>query len=604
MKLALKHIEITNYKYFMKAIRKANNFLKPKDNKGMLNVIHLFAICVCAIDLGTPPSSASVPSGAAVECALKLNVLSRFHTSWWNMSGAEIPAYDPVNKRLWFTNNAEGLECISIADPIKPEQFKTIRQFGLNSVAVGENVIAIASQPRSKDVRGSVSFFNLEGNKISKVEVGFNPDMIKFTHDGKRLLVVNEGEAPTDGHSDPVGSIGVVDISGGADKPIVRDCGFDAFEIQKAELVKRGMHMVTPNAGFSQEIEPEYMALSNDDTKAYATLQENNAIAVIDLAPGHERVERIEPLGFKNFMKPGCGLDASDKDGANHIQNLPVFGLYQPDGVACFENGGARYLVTANEGEDRERDDFTEAVQFGKLKNVQGKGKSNGKGKVSTIDEESFAKQLGADNTMRVQDLSKPENMGRLKVSSLRGDDDGDGDFDRVFCFGGRSVSIWKVSPDGSIEQTWDSGDEIERVISQQMPKAFNMDSMTSPSRDARSVSKGSEPETPIVATINGVQILFCVLERAGGIMSWNISDPSHPKFLAYVNPRDPTVDLDIDTDKDGKPDHFLEAGDIAPEGILYIAPEQSPSGKPLLVVCNEGSGNVTLYEIELTPAQ
>jgi len=569
----------------------------------MLNAIHLFFACVCAIDLGTPPSSASVPPSAAVECALKLHVLSRFHTSWWNMSGAEIPAYDPVNKRLWFTNNAEGLECISIADPTKPEQFKTIRQFGLNSVAVGKNVIAIASQPRSKDVRGSVSFFNLDGNKISKVEVGFNPDMIKFTHDGKRLLVVNEGEAPTDGHSDPVGSIGVVDISGGADKPIVRDCGFDAFEKQKAELVKRGMHLVTPNAGFSQEIEPEYIALSSDDTKAYAALQENNAIAVIDLAPGHERVERIEPLGFKDFMKPGWGLDASDKDGANHIQNLPVFGLYQPDGVAYFENGGARYLVTANEGEDRERDDFTEAVQFGKLKNAQIKGKSNSKGKVSAIDEESFAKQLGADNTMRVQDLSKPENMGRLKVSSLRGDDDGDGDFDRVFCFGGRSVSIWKVSTDGSIEQTWDSGDEIERVISQQMPKAFNMDSMTSPSRDARSTSKGPEPETPIVATINGVRILFCVLERAGGIMSWNISDPSHPKFLAYVNPRDPTVDLDIDTDKDGKPDHSLEAGDIAPEGILYIAPEQSPSGKPLLVVCNEGSGNVTLYEIEVTPA-
>ena len=210
--MALKHLEITNYKYFMKAIRKANNLSKPKDNAGMPKVIHLFVACVCAIDLGTTPSSASVPSGAAVESALKLNVLGRFQTSWWNMSGAEIPAYDPVNKRLWFTNNAEGLECISIADPTKPEQFKTIRQFGLNSVAVGENVIAIASQPKSKDVRGSVSFFNLDGNKISKVEVGFNPDMIKFTHDGKRLLVVNEGEAPTDGHSDPVGSIGVVDI--------------------------------------------------------------------------------------------------------------------------------------------------------------------------------------------------------------------------------------------------------------------------------------------------------------------------------------------------------------------------------------------------------
>jgi hypothetical protein len=130
------------------------------------------------------------------------------------------------------------------------------------------------------------------------------------------------------------------------------------------------------------------------------------------------------------------------------------------------------------------------------------------------------------------------------------------------------------------------------------------MDSVKSPSRDARSNSKGPEPETPIVATINGVRILFCVLERAGGIMSWNISDPEHPKFLLYVNPRDPNVDLDIDTDKDGKPDNALEAGDIAPEGILYIAPEQSPNGKPLLVVCNEGSGNVTIYEIEVTRPQ
>ena len=573
----------------------------------MDNALMIKAICMllCVLHLGAraqanaPRSDVGAPVAAPLDCSMKLQVVGRFQTGLWNMSGAEIPAYDPVNKRLWFTNNAQGLECISIADPTKPEQFKTIRQFGLNSVAVGENVIAIASQPRSKDVRGSVSFFNLDGNKISKVEVGFNPDMIKFTHDGKRLLVVNEGEAPTDGHSDPVGSIGVVDISGGADKPIFRACGFDAFEKQKTDLVKRGMHMVTPNAGFSQEIEPEYIALSNDDTKAYATLQENNAIAVIDLAPGHERVERIEPLGFKDFMKPGCGLDASDKDGANHIQNLPVFGLYQPDGIACFENDGARYLITANEGEDRERADFTEAERFGKLKNAQGKGGKNN----SAIDEESFAKQLGADNTLRVQDLAKPEIMGRLKVSTLRGDDDGDGDFDRVFCFGGRSVSMWSVAADGSIAQTWDSGDEIERVIAQQMPQAFNMDSAKSPSRDARSTAKGAEPETPLVATVNGVRILFCVLERAGGIMSWNISDPSHPKFLAYVNPRDPTVDLDMDTDKDGKPDHFLEAGDIAPEGILYIAPEQSPSGKPLLVVCNEGSGNVTLYEIELTPA-
>ena len=570
----------------------------------MDNALMIKAICMllCVLHVGAraqanaPRSDVGAPVAATLDCSMKLQVVGRFQTGLWNMSGAEIPAYDPVNKRLWFTNNAQGLECISIADPTKPEQFKTIRQYGPNSVAVSGNVIALASQPKSKDAHGSVTFFNLDGNKISQVEVGFNPDMLKFTHDGKRLLVANEGEAPLDGHSDPVGSIGVVDISNGVDKPVVRDCGFDAFENQKADLLKRGMHMVTPHAGFLQQIEPEYIAISGDDTKAYATLQENNAIAVIDLAPGHERVERIEPLGFKDFMKPGYGLDASDKDGANHIQNLPVFGLYQPDGIACFETSDARYLVTANEGEDRERDDFTEAERFGKLKNAQGKGGKNN----SAIDEASFAKQLGADNTLRVQDLDKPEIMGRLKVSTLRGDDDGDGDFDRVICFGGRSVSMWSVAADGAIAQSWDSGDEIERMIALHMPQAFNMDSLKSPSRDARSAAKGAEPETVIVATVNGARILFCALERAGGIMSWNISDPAHPKFLLYMNPRDPNADLSIDLDKDEKPDHVVQAGDIAPEGILFIAPEQSPNGKPLLVVCNEVSGTVTIYEIEV----
>ncbi len=541
------------------------------------------------------PRSTNVSVFATPDCSLKLQVISRYQTAWWDMSGAEISAYDPLNKRLWFTNNAEGLEGVSIADLTKPVQFKIIRQYGVNSVAISGNVIAIASQPMSEDMRGSVGFFDLEGNQISKVQVGFHPDMVKFTLDGKRLLVANEGEAPMDGRSDPPGSISVVDISGGADKPVVRQCGFDSFENQKADLMLRGMHMVTPHAGFENEIEPEYIAISSDDTKAYISLQENNAIAVIDLSPGQERVERIEPLGFKDFMKSGFGLDASDKDGANRIHNLPVFGLYQPDGVACFEVNGARYLVTANEGEDRKRDDFTEAERYEKLKNAQGKAPA--------IDEQSFAKQLGADNTMRVPDLAKPGNMGRLKVSTLRGDDDGDGDFDRVFCFGGRSVSIWKVAADGSIAQTWDSGSEIERMIDQSMPKAFNMDSSISPSRDVRSCAKGPEPEAVLVASLNGVSILFCLLERAGGIMSWNISDPSHPKFLSYDNPRDPTVDLDIDLNKDRKPDHAHLAGDIAPEGILFIAPEQSPNGRPLLVVCNEVSGNVTIYEIEVTRA-
>ena len=152
MKLTVKRPEIWIYKYCIKAIRKANNVLKNTDNMEMLNAIHLFIIFICATDVGASPSPAS--TCAFTECTLKLPVLGRFQTGWWAMSGAEIPAYDPVNKRLWFTNNAEGLEGISIADPTKCEQFKTIRQYGLNSVAISGNVIALASQPKSKDTRG------------------------------------------------------------------------------------------------------------------------------------------------------------------------------------------------------------------------------------------------------------------------------------------------------------------------------------------------------------------------------------------------------------------------------------------------------------------
>ncbi len=42
-----------------------------------------------------------------------------------------------------------------------------------------------------------------------------------------------------------------------------------------------------------------------------------------------------------------------------------------------------------------------------------------------------------------------------------------------------------------------------------------------------------------------------------------------------------------------------MTAGDIAPEGIVFITAEDSPNGAPMLAVANEVSGSTTLYSIK-----
>jgi hypothetical protein len=483
-----------------------------------------------------------------------LSVVGREASGVWNASSSEIAAFHAPSRRLFVTDANRGLRVIDLSDPAKPRQIALHACEGLNSVAIHGDLVAIVCQPPDKRQRGTLELLTPEGVSITKVEVGFGPDMVCFTPDGKRLLVANEGEATQDGAFDPEGSIGVVDLAAGVDKPVYRELGFKPFEGDRPALVKAGLHCVSPRASLAQDLEPEYIAVSPDGTRAFATLQENNAIAVIDLARGQERVARIAPLGFKDFSK--CGLDASDRDGGIRIEPAPVWGLLQPDTVKCFEHGGELWLATANEGEERDRADVQEASRLSKLKHA-----------------------LDAD-------LAKDERLGRLSVSALRGDENDDGVLDRIFCFGGRSVSLWKVAADGSIEQAWDSGSEIERRTAELMPACFNMDSEKGGGGDDRSDNRGPEPEGLEVATVEGRRILLVGLERTGGVMAWDITDPAKPAFLQWINPRDPAVRAGPG------------AGDVAPEGLLFIPASSSPSGEPLIVVCNEVSGTTTLMRV------
>jgi len=111
----------------------------------------------------------------------------------------------------------------------------------------------------------------------------------------------------------------------------------------------------------SEDLEPEYIAVSPDGKKAFATMQENNAIAVIDLETN--TLIDLAPLGFKDHSIEGNGLDASDKDGGINIQTWPVMGMYMPDAIASFESLGKTFVVSANEGDSRDYDGFSEEVR-------------------------------------------------------------------------------------------------------------------------------------------------------------------------------------------------------------------------------------------------
>ena len=180
--------------------------------------------------------------------------------------------------------------------------------------------------------------------------------------------------------------------------------------------------------------------------------------------------------------------------------------------------------------------------------------------------------------------MQKDENIGRLLVTTALGDTDGDGDYDQLYSYGGRSFSIW--NDQGQL--VYDSGDDLERITAERYPDYFNA-SNSNNNFDNRSDDKGPEPEGVTTGEINGRTYAFIGLERIGGVMIYDVTDPSKASFVQYVNNRDFSAATDS-----------AEAKDLGPEGLVFVSAEDSPNGKPLLIVANEVSGTTTFYEIDV----
>jgi hypothetical protein len=452
------------------------------------------------------------------------------------VNSAEITAFDPTTKRLFAVNNgAENkIDVLDISNPASVTVIKSISMlpYGgyVNSVAVSNGKLAAAIESTNKQAAGKIVVFNTSTYaEIKSINVGSLPDMVTFSPDGNYIISANEGEPSADYVTDPEGTVSIIKVSDYS----ITTINFSSFESQLASLTARGFRIFGPNKIFIKDIEPEYVTVSDDSKTAYVTLQENNAIAEIDLTAA--TIKKIIPLGFKDYSITANAVDLSDKDSKIQFANFnKVYGIYMPDAIAYFNYNGTPYLFTANEGDSREYTAFSEMKRVNAV----------------TLDATSFP---------TATTLKKDTVLGRLNITTTLGDSDADGDFDALYSLGARSFSVWNAST-GS--QVFDSQNELDI-------KAKDLAIYD----DTRSDDKSVEPESVCIGRVGSKSIAIIGMERADAFAIYDITDPTAPVFVK-----------------------MYKTGD-APEGIIFIPASKSPISQSLIVTSNENDGTVRIYK-------
>ena len=575
----------------------------------------IFTICALSALLVTGLASCkTTQSTKPTTSSLQLDLIARHVSNQYGEGAAEIVEYDVINKTLFVVNGAnKAIDIINISElPQKalalpysghnlaskrlqlPKQITTKDSANImlgspNSLSIHGNLMAVATANKNKQQAGVVLFYKLTAGTpefIKAVTVGSLPDMVKFTHDGSKVLVANEGEPSKDYRVDPEGTISIISTA-----PRIADSAkqltFTAFNDKQAALKKSGVKFASPaGTSVAQDLEPEYITINKDDTRAFVSLQENNALAIIDLTT--DTIIDVKGLGFKDWNQ--YKIDVSNKDGINAATYENLYGMYQPDAITSYEVNGKTYILSANEGDARE---YIYDANESDCK-AAGHEFDDEDGCIS-FTEEYRAKRLPIKSPSVIDSYYHKNGIGRLKVTNVLGDENGDGMFEKLYSYGARSFSVW----DDGANLIYDSGDDFEQLLIQRYGEDFNSNENENKG-DSRSDDKGAEPEAITTGVVNGKTYAFIGLERHGGIMVYDISNPTQPAFENYINNRDFSKEFEIDdaTDPVTLTGAYDQVGDLAPEGLAFISASDSPIGKALLVVANEVSGSVSIYKI------
>lgn len=506
--------------------------------------------------LGGTLAASTLPAGAANPIAAIAPLWSFNHNVEPTIGrSSEIPLWDALTGTLWVVGG-NGLDVLDLSG--NRLQSYTTSAFGsVNSIALSGSTLAVAfTNGLSTTAPGSVQFFDTptflsQGGGaayLGGVNAGAVPDMITWTGGGTRLLVANEGERQSNADN-PAGSISLIDVQrNGGLSTTVNTATFSAFDGQEAALRAQGVRIQSGVAA-SIAFEPEYIAVAPDGKTALVTLQENNALAELNLQSG--QVTRIVPLGAKDFSQPANAIDPSNEDGGVSFRNVPVKGLYMPDAIVSYSAGGKPYYVMANEG-----DAFVDDADIVRLGNA-----------AVTLDPGVFPDAAA---------LKNDAELGRLNI--LREGADGSGstsNMTEIVTLGGRSFSIRDA--DGQL--VYDSGNILE--VQAQLHGVY---------ADGRSDDKGVEPEGVAVFELGGRTLAFIGLERTtrSAVAIFDISDPANASFVDMIVSDDANV--------------------LRPEGLVAF----SSGGRHFLAVAHEStadsieagglSNRTVLYEITPVP--
>jgi uncharacterized protein YjdB len=534
----------------------------------------LSVTCLLGISHNAIPNSVSA---APISDSIQVKKIAFFSTGLTDKDGgvAEIVKYNPDNQKFYVingklqtidivdlstiqTNTHQDLakeKSINIAELLNNNTF----QYGdLTSIDINteKKVVAAAVQNADYTKNGRIVMMDYDGNILHTFETGVQPDNVVFSKDGNYILSANEAE-PRMGLEkgmDPEGSVTIVNYETKQANTIL----FDDTSVIDTDVHIRNNGSL---ADAVRDLEPEYISLTREGKTAFVSLQENNAIARINVETG--KVISVKSLGFKDHSLPENGLDAARNDKID-IESLPILGVYMPDSIDVFEKNGITYILTANEGDATEWEEFVNIEDFKKVKdNIQ-------------LDPSLF-KGFSPEEAKAAFDRMKSSgDYDKLEVLTDRGDD-------AIYTLGARSFSIWNAD---TMDLVYDSGSEFETITAERFPDFFNW-SNDDDAFEKRSAKKGPEPEDVKVGMIENELYAFIGLERIGGVMTYNITDPSNATFANYINTRDFSN---------------IISGDVAPEGLSFIRAEDSPTHKPLLLTGNEVSGTVAVNEYQVNP--
>lgn len=489
--------------------------------------------------------------------------------------GTEIVKYNPKNGYAYSVNgDKEALDIIDVKHPGKDGAINLVKRIYLqdNGIEAGDltsvtvhpsgDYVAVSAPAVDKTKPGHVVFYGSNGDYINNVTVGSLPDMVTFSKDSKYLLVANEGEPSDDYTVNPPGSVSVIDVTGGPANVTVNNVRTAMFTKEHQE----GIRALGPNAEDAYlNIEPEYIAVDSQSKYAYVTLQEVSAIAKVDIAKG--QIVQVKGLPYKDHSLAQNAMDVSDEDGKSELRRAPVLGLLQPDGIDTYDYNGETYLLIANEGDSQDYEGYSEEKRVKKLKDdIQ-------------LDARYYQGYTQAElDDMVKNGLFDDEQLGRLKVTTSHAFKDADGKYNALVSYGGRSFSILRAS---DLEMIYDSGGDIEQRVLDLLPERFNAnyEAADDIKVDDRSDDKGPEAENVVVGKVDSHSYAFVGLERVGGIMIYDITNPNEPYFVKYLY------------DPDNK--------DISPEGITFESAEESPNGKPMLIASFELSGTTSAWELD-----